>query len=381
MKLSPATLRGKLGWIVDCRVNGKGSRQFFEKHGEALKAFEDAKKQRAAIGRAYDVLPARKKSRIAAILDEIQKSGHSLEDVWMAVKTGNGQKAVPVTIWTLETAVKETVKAKRAAARREDYIKGLELYLKQFIKGRESMAINQGSDRWVKDIEKWFADRNELPDTRNSNIGRLSAMFGTAWRRGIISENPCARVERASVDSKPPATLTHRQYTRALLWSLKECPGFLAWLTLALFVGLRPEAEADELNWNDIDLKRRRIVITKTKVRNHRIIDLKFCRPAIAWLTLAKLLGSPLDISLSTRRRYLRKLRAHLGFKRWPQDVLRHTAASNLLAFHQDAGKVAAFLGNSVSVLLRRYKALIFREDAERFMKCRPKKRHFRKPV
>jgi hypothetical protein len=76
-----------------------------------------------------------------------------------------------------------------------------------------------------------------------------------------------------------------------------------------------------------------------------------------------------------TRRRYLRALRDYLRFKRWPQDVLRHTAASNLLAFHQDAGKVAAFLGHSAGILLRHYKALVFREDADAWMRIMPKKR------
>jgi hypothetical protein len=62
--------------------------------------------------------------------------------------------------------------------------------------------------------------------------------------------------------------------------------------------------------------------------------------------------------------------------KRWPQDVLRHTAASNLLAHHQDVGKVAAFLGNSAGILLTHYKALVEKEDAEKFMKLMPRKRH-----
>jgi len=85
---------------------------------------------------------------------------------------------------------------------------------------------------------------------------------------------------------------------------------------------------------------------------------------------------SPLKLSHVTRRRYLRALREFLGFKRWPQDILRHTAASNLLAFHQDAGKVASFLGHSAGTLLRNYKALIFKEDAEKWMNLSPRKRH-----
>jgi integrase len=175
-----------------------------------------------------------------------------------------------------------------------------------------------------------------------------------------------------------PAVLTLAQSRKAILWARRRKPHCLAWLALSLFAGLRPDAEADYMTWKDIDLDRKRIVITKSKVRVPRIVDLAFCPPALEWLRVAKELKSPLPLTHVTRRRYVRDLRAFLKFKRWPQDVLRHTSASNLLAFHQDAGKVAAFLGNSAGVLLRDYKALIFKEDADRFMGLLPKKRHFK---
>lgn len=142
---------------------------------------------------------------------------------------------------------------------------------------------------------------------------------------------------------------------------------------------MRPDSEADHISWRDIDLKRGRIVVSRTKTRHPRIIELAFCPPALPWLQLAKKLKSPLPIPHGTRRRYLRALRASLRLREWPQDVLRHTAASMLLAYHQDAGKCAAFLGNSAGILLRSYKALVFREDAARWMKLIPKTRKAKK--
>ncbi|MCP5523587.1 MAG: hypothetical protein H7A46_18775 [Verrucomicrobiales bacterium] len=60
-------------------------------------------------------------------------------------------------------------------------------------------------------------------------------------------------------------------------------------------------------------------------------------------------------------------MRDRLGFKAWPQDVLRHTAASQLLALRKDAAAVALELGNSPQVLLTHYRELVTREQAAEF--------------
>lgn len=52
---------------------------------------------------------------------------------------------------------------------------------------------------------------------------------------------------------------------------------------------------------------------------------------------------------------------------RWPQDVLRHTFASFTMAEVQDAGKVAAEMGNSAGVLMRHYRELMTRDDARKY--------------
>ena len=64
-----------------------------------------------------------------------------------------------------------------------------------------------------------------------------------------------------------------------------------------------------------------------------------------------------------------------LGFTDWPKDVLRHSCASYLMALWQDAGRVAAELGKSVNILLRHYRELVRKEDAERFWRIVPRLR------
>lgn len=268
----------------------------------------------------------------------------------------------------LISAVEETCHIKRDMGRRERYVSGLESYLRLFARGRESMPVEDIS---VEDIKSWFRSRKEKPITRSSNLGRLSALFGVCWRRGYIQENPCRKIERPYIDRTPPRILTLRQCARALIWTRNNMPEFLGWLSLALLAGVRPE-ECDRLTWDAINLQRGelRIDAAASKVRTRRIVRLSLA--CCAWLSLAKQLESPLPLPFATRRERQRKLKKVLRFSAWPQDILRHTAASYLLARHQDAGKVATMLGNSASILNQHYKELVPIEQGIRFCSLLP---------
>jgi hypothetical protein len=56
-----------------------------------------------------------------------------------------------------------------------------------------------------------------------------------------------------------------------------------------------------------------------------------------------------------------------MGWKVWPKDILRHTCASHWLAIVPDAQRIALQLGNSPAILLRHYRSIVTKEDAERF--------------
>jgi len=273
----------------------------------------------------------------------------------------------------LKDAITAMLLSKEQSGRRPVYITSLRQYLTQFARGREDTPIAQIT---LADLERWFSERTEAPSARNSNLGRLSALFDHAWRHGHIPSNPCNRMENIRLETHAPSILTVEQCRKALAWTARNEDRFLAWLVLTLFVGLRPEAEADGMTWEKIDFTYKRIYVdgSNTKVKTHRLIDLKLIPPALEWLTLAKKLNSDLPLVFTARRRYIRRLALYLELPGWTQDILRHTAASYLFAYHQDAGKVATILGNSAGVLLRRYRALVPREVAEKFTAIKPVK-------
>jgi len=107
-----------------------------------------------------------------------------------------------------------------------------------------------------------------------------------------------------------------------------------------------------------------------SKVRRRRVVQLM--PSAMDWVAKSREVRARLPIPFSTRRRIIRRARECLGLSAWPQDILRHTCASYWVAHSQDLGKISMQLGNSPAILLRHYRELVTREEADRFWGLRP---------
>ena len=136
------------------------------------------------------------------------------------------------------------------------------------------------------------------------------------------------------------------------------------YLVLAVYAGIRPN-EILKLNWNQIDLATCTVRINEAKTRQRRIVPLE-PRPASLLEPFSKSEGL-LAPSKGTVRKFQRIARDTLGWKSWPKDLLRHTAASYLLAKHSDAGKVSLMLGNSPKILLAHYYEPVNHADCAEF--------------
>ncbi len=216
-------------------------------------------------------------------------------------------------------------------------------------------------------IEEWLQRKNRAASSQASDLGRLASFFGFCERRGWIPENPVARVEKPRIRRSEPQILTVEE-CRTLL---DRCPReLLAWLVLGLFAGCRPE-EADRVTLANLDDGWLRVDSTMTKTRRRRVFSLH--QTALDWLLHAVASGTRLAMPAATRRRFQRILRQRMNWSDWPKDILRHTAASNLLALHGDAGRVATMLGNSTPVLLQHYVGLVGVESCAAFWNLKPK--------
>ena len=268
---------------------------------------------------------------------------------------------------SVSACINELIAAKTNANRTCRYVTSLQYYLRQFAFGREGKPL---SDFTLSDIESWLA-RYPSAYTRQTWLNRISTLFSFAVRRGFISQNVCDRIERITVDKKAPVILTPDQ--AALL--MKACPTMVKpYFILAMFAGVRPE-EVCRLDWKNVNLETGTVAI-EGKTRRRRIVKLEPI--ALRLLAAHPLRSGPVSPSRATLTRWKFKSRKTLGLERWPQDLLRHTAASYMLALHKDAGKVAMTLGNSASVLLSHYhepvteKAAAFFWDLDGHTKSHP---------
>lgn len=355
-------------WVLDwTRNDGQRQRRFFPTKSAAETEAQSLTLQRQQTGDVWLALTADKRNEVLTVLVEVEKRGVSLRRVWEDWRTGAG--STDLVAKKLGEAVEECLTLKRTAGRRHGYLQTLGILLRAFAAGRESVLV---SDVRTSDIENWIAARHTSLWSRATAHNRLTTLFGFCVRRGYAASNPCDRLEKVSIDMRPPAILTVRQSAKVLVFMKRTNPRGLAWFALALMAGIRPE-ECDRIRWQDVDLDRGIVTVdaAASKVRQRRIVHLQ--PAAVAWLQLSKKLDAQLPLHPTSRRRFPRQVRDKLGFEAWPKDVLRHTCASYLMASWQDAPRVAAELGNSVDILMRHYRELVRRDDAERFWRLLPR--------
>lgn len=244
------------------------------------------------------------------------------------------------------------------------YIRSLRQYLTAFATRHNSKPLDELTS---SDIEQWFESRGESGSTRASNLGRLSSFFAFAVRRGYIQRNPCDCIERDRITVKPVSILDGAKVIKALRWTSRREPRYLAFIVLALLCGLRPH-EAMQTSWSNIDMVNRvvRVEAQTSKNRRRRIVELQ--EGCHTWLSIALAKGSMLPITHISRRRFMRKLREALGFEKWPQDIMRHTCATYRLAWSQNPAATALTLGHSQSTLLRNYNGVVSKSDASRLV-------------
>jgi integrase len=355
-------------WCVDAHLITGRTRQFFSSKRAAETAASTLKDDSNA-GAAWVNLSDRERMGLAALAKEAESEGTTLDRIvaeWRQMKRDQPK----VTSIPLRQAISLCCQEKAASGRREVYVAGLRQFLGRFAKGREETAIAAVDPI---EIREWLSKFPRL-GSRATWLNRLSALFSWAKRAGYIAANPCESVERIRIETNPVECLTVDQCRDLLEWTRAERPRYLALLVLELLCGLRPD-EAEKISWGDVDLAGGTITVdaSKTKVRTRRIVQLT--DSAKAWLTEASRLKAVLPVPDVSGRRHTRAMRERLGLKVWPMKLLRKTAASYLVAAWQDAGKVAEQLGHSPGVLLKNYRALVRREEAERWLALWPKSR------
>ena len=185
----------------------------------------------------------------------------------------------------------------------------------------------------------------------------ISPAFTHAIRQGYCSDNPVAKIPNRDTGNREIKILTNWQ-VKALIEAAHGTAA-LPYFALGTFAGIRP-AELDRLRLRDVNLKKRHVLVTHatSKTNRKRFVDVAD--------NLAELLqehGGNNGELVKVPRRLYRRVRKEAvealredgldqeadSLEEWGQDPMRHTYASNWLAYHEDLDKLAMQMGHTTT--------------------------------
>lgn len=231
----------------------------------------------------------------------------------------------------------------------------------------------------------------------NNHRLNLSALFSYALKTGAVESNPVAAVPGVTVERGEPHFWTPQTVAALLNAAAEYAPATVPAFALSAFAGLRPK-EALELDWSNLNLDERSIRVPAAVAKKRRARQFAMPENLAVWLRSYARDSGPVAPSLSTMRRWGRRVATVtvLGVaevkrrkdaargrarksdeakaatwkaieraakekakgKFWPQDVLRHSFATHWMAKEAHEGRLAEIMGNSPAVIQRHYKGL-----------------------
>lgn len=353
--------RGSNWFVLDLRKIGQG-RKYFATEAEAVTERDKKTAELKKYGQLADALPTNVRLECILARDQLAAVGATLRDaVEFFLKHNNGLKSV-----LLPEAVSLCLEGKQAAGLRPRYIKALKCSLGLFARSHATKNVHDISR---DDIRDWLTNNDWSMRTRAGRQIDINTFFSFAVAEGWTKINPTEKLQKISPEDKPIGILTVEQAGALLNAAQTDVPGVLAYVTLGLFCGIRPEEQA-RLTWDDVDLDAGyvRVESAASKTRNRRLVQIS--DNAKAWLKLAKELSSEIPPKNWLQR--LTVAREKAGITEWPHDALRHSFCSYALPIRGGI-QTSNDAGNSETILFKHYRELVKKEDAEKFWAIYPK--------
>src|SRR5262245_5046799 len=362
LTLTKTKVNGRRYYCVTLpKLGGGRKRRFFKDKAEAQTLLRLAEVQRENYGTA--ALSISDALRVEAIecSESLQPYGKTLRD---ATKLYVAHLKAISNSRKLSAVVAELLAARSADGMSARYLGDLRVRLGRFVAAfGEEMITALSASR----IDQWLRGLGVGPVTRNTFRRRLGVLFSFAKRRGYVTENPVADVERAKERETEIEILSVNEVVRLL-----ECAGsdVLPFWAIGAFAGLR-RAEIERLTWSEIDFESGVIDVkaSKAKTATRRLVTIQ---PNLReWLAPYRTSrGQVCPVNL---QRKINEDRERAGLlTEWPQNALRHSFGSYHLAQFNDAAKLALEMGNSPATIFRHYRQLVKPKQAERYWKIVP---------
>jgi integrase len=362
LALTKTKVNGRRYYCVTTpKLGGGRNRRFFKEKAEAETYLQFAKVQQENYGTAALSIPDALRVEAIECAELLQPFGVTLRDAarfYAAhLKAITGSRKV-------SDVVADLLAARTADGMSPRYLGDLRVRLGRFALcfGDEMIAGISPSQ-----IDQWLRGLSVGAVTRNTFRRRLAVLFNFARRRGYVTENPVADVERAKERETEIEILSVPQVARLLESASADLLPFWA---IGAFAGLR-RAELERLTWSEVDFDSGVIEVkaSKSKTASRRLVTIQ---PNLrAWLApYRNRTGNLCPVNL---QRNINEDRERAGLRAgWPQNALRHSFGSYHLAQFNDAARLALEMGNSPAAIFRHYRQLVKPKQAERYWKIAP---------
>jgi len=371
---------GNFAFMIPNYVNGKRRFDCYASEVEALEAAEtlakrlDARDYKAANmteAQAIEFINATQMlqpfgisltAATTVIVEAVKKVG-DLAAVATAISFYNA-KHKSVTPKNVPDVITELLALKKARGASDRYMEDLQFRLDKF---NETFKSNIGTIT-TANIQTWLDGLKLSSQSYANNRRVVHLLFEYAVARGYALDNPAAKVERPKIRNGECEVFTPDEAEKLL----KAAPeDWLPCLAIGLFAGLR-SAEIERLEWKDIDLKQRHIIVgaDKAKTASRRIVPI--AENLALWL--APYANSKDGVWPHGRICFHKREQstAKTAGIVWKRNAMRHSFASYSFALSNDAARIAGYCGNSTAVIHRHYRQLTTPADALKFFSLNP---------
>ena len=349
--------------VEGLRIAGKRVRKFFPTHRKAAAYLRKTLAQLRQEGEDGLVLPAHLRQEAANGAEKLRPYGKSLTD---AVNHYLRHLASVQRSATVADLVGKYIAAKTAQGRSGVHLADLKTRLGRFVGTFRTRLV---AEITIQDVEGWLEGIPLSAQSVNHHRDKVSSLFEYAVARGYAMENPVAKIGKRKVVRGAPAVLSTEQLRKLL----NAAPAaVLPFLAIGAFAGLR-SSEIFTLDWRNVDLARRIIVIDADKTKTSRRRIVKISDNLATWLAPhTRKEGKVLPFEDSKLYIELHKILSAADMKEWPDNVLRHSFCSYHLAKWQNSNETAEQSGHDVKVMRAHYRELVLPADADSYWQIAP---------
>jgi len=244
----------------------------------------------------------------------------------------------------------------------------------------------------AKELDSFLANPEWQPRTRQHYRGSISMIFDYAKRKDYLEPDKDHQAEKTEVIRVNDAKLESWSVEDMALILKYATKRTIPWIVLGAFAGVR-SSEIERMSWEDIDWSSNLILVkgklvggSKSRTNNDRAIAMT--ANLKAWLSpfgtykgnILKSLGVA-DVNKDIYHalgEVINKIHKEKPLFTWKQNANRHSFATYYLAMTGDASTTALAMGNSPTMVLRRYKTIqvdgktVTRAMAERYFAILP---------